>query len=164
MTILSNFKILLLLLYLVLSCQSPITFHIIHSSALHFIPAIKMHHIVLLTDKPKYYVYTLDFTPINQTKPYTLLKLLFNKNVPAEVRLRYVETAVENNATIIEKWDTMNKVDEQSSYKLSESVYSKIHNKQIKNIVDVAFQWLPYMNLYNHNCQHFSKYIMNKIN
>jgi len=139
------------------------SFHIIQSSVLHFIPSIKLHHIVLLSDKPKYHVYTLDFTPINQTKPTTLAKLLFAHNVPAEVRLRYIETAIENNETIIEKWHLMNKVDQHSSYKLSQYVYNKIYNKQIKNIIDVAFEWLPYMNLYNHNCQHFSKYIVNNI-
>ena len=57
----------------------------------------------------------------------------------------------------------MNKVHQHSSYKLSQYVYNKIYNKQIKNIIDVAFEWLPYMNLYNHNCQHFSKYIVNNI-
>lgn len=159
----SYYKLLLFLLYVASSYQSPITFSIIQSSVLHFIPAIKLHHIVLLTDKPKHYVYTLDFTPINQTQSSTLLKMLLAQNVPAEVRLRYVESNIENNETIIQKWDDMNKVDEHASSKLSKSVYNKIYNKQIQNIIKKAFQWLPYMNLYNHNCQHFSHYVKKNI-
>jgi len=87
------------------------------------------------------------------------LKLLFANNVPAEVRLRYIETNIENNEIIIEKWNIMNKVDEYASHKLSTSVYNKIYNKQIRNIVNASFIWLPYMNLYNHNCQHFGRYV-----
>jgi hypothetical protein len=156
------YKFLLILLYLVSYQSSHITFRIIQSSVLHFMPSIKLHHIVLLSDKPKYYVYTLDFTPINQTHSSTLLKMLLAQNVPGEVRLRYIESNIENNETIIQKWDNMNKVDEHASYKLSKSVYNtKIYNKQIQNIVNTAFKWLPYMNLYNHNCQHFGRYVTN---
>ena len=162
MTIVSYYNLIVFLFYctiIIKSCQNFITFRIIKSSVLHFLPVIKLHHIVLLSDNPKYYVYTLDFTPINQTHPKTLLKLLFANNVPAEVRLRYIETNIENNEIIMEKWNNMNKVDEYSSYKLSKSVYNKIYNKQIRNIVNSSFIWLPYMNLYNHNCQHFGIYV-----
>lgn len=162
MNIVSYYNLLLFLLYCTLiikSCQNFITFRIIQSSALHFLPVIKLHHIVLLSDNPDFYVYTLDFTPINQTHPKTLFNLLFAKNVPGEIRLRYIETNIENNDIIIEKWSNMNKVDEYASYKLSKSVYNKIYNKQIRNIVNASFVWLPYMNLYNHNCQHFGRYV-----
>jgi len=153
------YKLLLILLYIT-SYQTHITFRILQSSILHFAPSIKLHHIVLLSDKPKQHVYMLDFTPINQTRTSTLLKLLFARNVPAEVRLRYVETNMENNETILEKWSTMINMDEYASTQLSKSVYKKIDDKQIKNIVARAFAWSPYMNLYNHNCQHFSRYVI----
>ena len=152
------YKLLLFLLY-ASSYQSHITFHILQSSILHFAPSIKLHHIVLLSDKPKQHVYTLDFTPINQTQRSTLLKLLFGRNVPAEVRLRYIETNIDYNETILEKWNVMNNIDEYGSVKLSKSVYNNIYNKQIQNIIATAFNWFPYMNLYNHNCQHFSHYV-----
>jgi hypothetical protein len=101
----------------------------------------------------------LDFTPINQTNTNTLLKLLFARNVPAEVRLRYVETNMENNETVLEKWNAMNRINEYASMQLSKSVYKKIYDKQLQKIVARAFSWPPYMNLYNHNCQHFSNYV-----
>jgi hypothetical protein len=34
-------------------------------------------------------------------------------------------------------------------------------NKEIKDIITQSFNWNPYMNLYNHNCQHFSHYVKN---
>lgn len=153
------YKILLFLLY-ASSYQSHITFRILQSSILHFAPSIKLHHIVLLSDKPKQHVYMLDFTPINQTHKATLLKLLFARNIPAEIRLRYIETNMENNETIMQKWSNMINMDEYCSSKLSKSVYNKIYDEQIKNIVNRAFAWSPYMNLYNHNCQHFSRYVI----
>ena len=142
------------------SYQSQIAFRILQSSILHFAPSIKLHHIVLLSDKPKQHVYMLDFTPINQTHKATLLKLLFARNIPAEIRLRYIETNMENNETIMQKWSNMINMDEYCSSKLSKSVYNKIYDEQIKNIVNRAFAWSPYMNLYNHNCQHFSRYVI----
>jgi len=157
----SYYKLLLFLLYVASSYQSHITIRIIHSSILHFVPSIKLHHIVLLSDKPKNYVYTLDFTPINQTYPSTLLKMILAQNVPAEVRLRYIDSNIENNETIIQEWDSMNKVDHTDSTKLSKSIHNKISNKQLQNIINVAFKWEPYMNLYKHNCQHFSHYVKN---
>lgn len=153
------YKLLLILLYIT-SYQTHITFRILQSSILHFAPSIKLHHIVLLSDKPKQHVYMLDFTPVNQTRTSTLLKLLFARNVPAEVRLRYIETNIENNETILEKWSTMINMDEYASTQLSKSVNKKIYDKQVKNIVNRAFAWSPYMNLYNHNCQHFSRYVI----
>jgi len=156
------YKILLFLLY-VSSYQSQITIHILQSSILHFAPSIKLHHIILLSDKPNYHVYTLDFTPINQTHRATLLKMLFGRNVPAEVRLRYIETNIGCNETILEKWNDMNNVDEHGSAELTKTTYKKIYNEQIKNIIARAFKWLPYMNLYNHNCQHFSRYLEQSI-
>lgn len=156
------YKILLFLLY-ASSYQSQITFRILQSSILHFAPSIKLHHIVLLSDKPKQHVYMLDFTPINQTHRATLLKLLFGCNVPAEVRLRYIETNMENNETILQKWSNMINMDEYSSAELTKTIYNKIYDGQIKNIVARAFKWLPYMNLYNHNCQHFSRYLEQSI-
>ena len=163
MITLSYNNLFVFLLFIALSQQNFITFRIIQSSALHFLPIIKLHHIVLLTDNPKKYVYTLDFTPINQTQSGTLLKLLFAQNVTGEVRLRYIETNIENNDFIIQKWSDMNKIDEHESFQLTKKVYNKIYNKKIHNIVTTSFLWLHYMNLYDHNCQHFSRYVKKNI-
>lgn len=161
MNFLFQYYRILLFLYFVSCYESKIVIHILHTSILRITPFIKLHHIVLLSDNPIKHVYTLDFTPINQSYTSTLLKMAFGNNVPGHVRLRYIKTNIENKEMIIQNWDAMNKVNEDSSVKLSKSVYNTIYNKEIKTIIDKSFKWLPYMNLYNHNCQHFSHYVKN---
>jgi hypothetical protein len=87
--------------------------------------------------------------------------MILAQNVPGEVRLRYIDSNIENNETIIQEWHNMNKVGHDDSSKLSKSIHNKISNKQLQNIINVAFKWEPYMNLYKHNCQHFSHYVKN---
>ena len=158
----NNFYYRLLLCFVYIACyHSHITYHVLHSSALHFMPFIKQHHIFVFTDKPQYYVYTLDFSPFNQKNVSILLQMLFARNVPGEIRLRHVITNIENSDRIIEQWNKMNRVDALSSWKLSKNIYNKIRNPQIKAIVDKSLTWPPYMNLYNHNCQHFSHFVKN---
>ena len=159
-----------------------ISFRILKTSILHFFPNIKLHHIILLSENPTHHVYTLDFTPINQTNITTLMKLLLGQNVDAEVRLRYIKTdngcdicSINNNNEIdnkidnkidtafVEKWDSINKLNEKNSKQLTKNTYNNIDidNTQLRNIVKSTFLWHEYMNLYNHNCQHFSKYVYN---
>lgn len=141
--------------------HSQITYHVLHSSALHFMPFIKQHHIFVFTDKPQYYVYTLDFSPFNQKNVSTLVRMLLARNVPGEIRLRQVITNIENSDVIIDRWNKMNRLDAMSSWLLSKNTYNTIRNPQIKAIVDKSLKWQPYMNLYTHNCQHFSHFVKN---
>lgn len=152
----------LLFWMLCIACyHSHITYYVLHSSALHFLPFIKQHHIFVLTDKPQYYVYTLDFSPFNQKNASILIRMLLARNVPGEIRLRQIMTNIENSDHIIEQWNKMNRVDALASWKLSKNTYQKIRNPQIKAIVDKSLKWQPYMNLYTHNCQHFSHFVKN---
>jgi hypothetical protein len=91
----------------------------------------------------------------------TLIKLLLARNVPGEIRLRRIVTNIENDDSIIEQWNKMNRVDATTSWQLSKNIYNTIGNPQIKAIVDKSLKWQPYMNLYNHNCQHFSRFVKN---
>ena len=141
--------------------HSQIMHRVLYSSALHFMPFIRQHHIFVLTDKPQYYVYTLDFSPFNQKNVSILVRMLFARNVPGEIRLRQVVTNIENDHVIIKQWNKMNRVDPIASWQLSKNIYHKIRNPQIKAIVGKSLQWQPYMNLYNHNCQHFSRFVKN---
>jgi hypothetical protein len=87
--------------------------------------------------------------------------MLLARNVPGEIRLRQIMTNIENSDHIIEQWNKMNRVDALASWKLSKNLYHKIRNPQIKAIVDKSLTWPPYMNLYTHNCQHFSHFVKN---
>jgi len=152
---------LLIWILFIASHHSQIMYRVLHSSAVHFMPFIKQHHIFVLSDKPHYYVYTLDFSPLNQTEVSVLLEMLFARNVPGEIRLRQVMANIENDDMIIQEWNKMNQVDALSSWRLSTNLYHKIRNPQIKAIVDKSLTWQPYMNLYHHNCQHFSRFVKN---
>jgi hypothetical protein len=151
------------LLLLLLYRSNNITFRVLKTAILQFFPTIKLHHIILLSENPSHHVYTLDFTPINQTNITTLVKLLLGQNVDAEVRLRYItmdnERDICSDNTFVEKWDNINKLNEKMSKQLSKNTYNTINNKQLQHIIESSFLWHEYMNLYNHNCQHFSKYI-----
>jgi hypothetical protein len=74
--------------------------------------------------------YAIDFTPLKK-QPWDLL---LGKNVKGRVRLRHV-TKLDNSESQI-----------------------FIKNNKIKKIVKKLFEWDPTMNLYTHNCQHFSSY------
>ena len=158
-----HYRLLLLLLLLLLYHGNNVSFRILKTSILQFFPTIKLHHIILLSDNPSHHVYTLDFTPINQTNITTLVKLLLGQNVDAEVRLRYItmdnERDICSDNAFVEKWDNINKLNEKMSKQLSKNTYNSIDNKQLQHIIESSFLWHEYMNLYNHNCQHFSKYI-----
>jgi hypothetical protein len=158
-----HYRLLLLLLLLLLYRSNNITFRVLKTAILQFFPTIKLHHIILLSENPSHHVYTLDFTPINQTNITTLVKLLLGQNVDAEVRLRYItmdnERDICSDNTFVEKWDNINKLNEKMSKQLSKNTYNTINNKQLQHIIESSFLWHEYMNLYNHNCQHFSKYI-----
>jgi len=158
-----HYRLLLLLLFTLLYRSNNITFRILKTAILHFLPSVKLHHIILLSENPSHHVYTLDFTPINQTNITTLVKLLLGQNVDAEVRLRYIKSDnggdICSDNTLVEKWDNINKLNEKMSKQLSKNTYNTINNKQLQHIIESSFLWHEYMNLYNHNCQHFSKYI-----
>lgn len=140
---------------------------LLKTSILSFMPMLKLHHIILLYDKKYDNIYTIDFSPINQTSPKILLKLLFNKNVNAEVRIRLVKNVILNDTNkIIEQWSNINKIDYITSQEITNKTYNKIYNNEIKDFIQFIINFYNkqgnYMNLYNNNCQTFSKFILTK--
>lgn len=134
---------LYLYLYLILfrhEYASSIKTRILYSSALHFLPILKLHHIVLCSNYYDNKVYAIDFTPINQTYYSTLSKLLLGQDVPAEIRVVYLEDSnfLDKDDDLIKKWE---------------------RNKEIIYSTYTCDSWNNKMNLYSHNCQHFSKWI-----
>jgi len=158
-----HYRVFLILLCIMLYHSNNISFRILKTAILNFLPTVKLHHIILLSENPSHHVYTLDFTPINQTNITTLVKLLLGQNVDAEVRLRYIKMDngcdIYSDNAFVEKWDNINKLNEKTSKQLTKNTYNNINNKQIQNIIKSSFLWPEHMNIYNHNCQHFSKYV-----
>jgi len=137
---------------------------ILQTPIFHFLPDLKLHHIVVLENKNENEniekgVYTVDFTPIHQSHLKTQLKLLLSYNVPAEVRLRRIDNVNFNETDeIVSEWNSMNERNEYQSEKLSHKTYDRIHNSEIKSFISLAKKWDKSMNVYTHNCQHFSSY------
>ena len=114
---------------------------ILYSAALNFLPELKVHHLVLLSNSDNNKVYAIDFTPINQSSFVTLSKLLLGYNVPAEIRVVQLKDShfSDNDEILIQKW---------------------VENKDIVTTKNIKIDnWNNEMNLYTHNCQHFSKWL-----
>ena len=86
--------------------------------------------------------------------------MLFAQNVPAEIRLRKIENiSFCDDEEIIGNWSSMIKNNYEESEELSYFVYREIDDENIKNFIDKINCWDKKMNLYNHNCQHFSRFV-----
>jgi hypothetical protein len=132
-----------------------------HTSILNSLPHLKLHHLVLISKvNEENDVYTIDFTPINQSHMRTLRRLLLGKNVPAELRVRRLQnTNIRDDKKILKMWDY--NITEKQSRELSKSVYTSIRDKEIKETISLLLLWeknKQYMNLYTRNCQHFGNY------
>ena len=132
-----SYKLLFTLLSLLKILKTPI---------FHFLPQLKLHHVVLIKNGS---IYAVDFTPINQTEFTTLKRLFLGKNVPAEIRVVPIHYAsFENEEEIISEWVKMR---EKPKKQIEPHILSFFENWENKT-----------MNLYFHNCQHFSRFIMDK--
>jgi hypothetical protein len=112
---------------------------IIKTAVVNFAPQIKQHHIVIVEEYNRI-LYAIDFTPQNQSSLETLTNLALGRDVPAEVRVKYItNTDFYNDDGIIKQW----------LYKpCIPSPFPRIDNWDSDT-----------MNLYTHNCQHFSSYM-----
>ena len=81
---------------------------VMKTAILNFLPQLKLHHLVLISKmNEEGDIYSIDFTPINQSHPRTLMHLLLGKNVPAELRIRrYKNTNMYDDKTILKMWDS----------------------------------------------------------
>ena len=145
-----------LLLFSIAYCLS-FRKYVLKSGALSFAPQFKVHHILVLEPPDKKHgIYLLDFTPINQTNPGTLMKLALGKWVPAEIRIRNI---ILPQDSILETWHNINReLSPDESRVLSEKTLRNIKNSDLRNYIkDIKSSWIPEMNLYRHNCQDFTR-------
>ena len=176
------------------SSQASVT--LLKTGVLSFAPWLELHHVVLINIfNPENRIkgggiYAIDFSPINQTNPKTLLKLLTGKSVPGEIRIRWIPTeGVFNDKNIKKTWSclgsagnpllgsdkgikAMNDIVNKRSSKSVHSainlnyniVQSTIYNQIMDNLIQkINSDWAHDMNLYTHNCQHFSHFCMQYI-
>ena len=176
------------------SSQASVT--LLKTGVLSFAPWLELHHVVLINIfNPENRIkgggiYAIDFSPINQTNPKTLLKLLTGKSVPGEIRIRWIPTeGVFNDKNIKKTWsclgsagnpllgsdkgikamnDIVNKRSSKSVHSAINLNYnieqSTIYNQIMDNLIQkINSDWAHDMNLYTHNCQHFSHFCMQYI-
>lgn len=114
---------------------------ILKTPMLNFLPHVKLHHVVILKENSS--IYAIDFTPINQTSFQTMKNLFLGHSVPAEIRIVPIYNAsFENENALIKEWET--------SVVREKRFYIEGWNNET-------------MNLYNHNCQHFSNFIQQNL-
>lgn len=140
---------------------------VLNTAILNFAPSLKLHHIVILSNMENN-IYTLDFSPINQSHPITLLKLLLGQNVSAEIRIRHLyNISFYDDNNIINTWCSLNNLSYIESQKLSDNTIKKINkftNYKLYKLIYDIYKTNNTMNLYNYNCQHFSSHLLNLIN
>jgi len=154
----SNFYHFLLFLSMLSSVFSKANIHleIKYTSIFESIPQLKLHHIVIVKEDPnKESLYAIDFTPINNGKR---IDLLLNKNAPAQLRIRSMQH------WSVDDW-----------HKTPTINVNNIKNKSIREPVkNILNKWKLHsekrlcsqdcvMNMYKHNCQHFSKFFKDEL-
>lgn len=140
------------ILVLLFITSNAIRFKVIHTSILEYFPLLKLHHIIVLSNSTNK-VYTIDFTPNNQEKIITQLKLLSSCNVAGEIRVHMIKDVDFNNdEEIVNKW-----------IEYTEKSNGNIYDSEVNTIIkQVKEEWSQDMNLYTHNCQHFSHYFIKR--
>jgi len=118
---------------------------ILYTPVFHFAPSIKQHHVVIVPGSHNA-VYAFDFTPINQGGLKTQLGLIMGFSVPGEIRILRIPD-VTGDVDIIKKWEHIN------------GETQKIDDRKIRKIINKLHTWDKKMNMYTHNCQHFSAFM-----
>jgi len=152
---------------------------IINTAILPFFPNLKQHHIVLLSkedqkSKPKPIefsfaitntntntncnkelrdVYIIDYTPKIQQNAVDYMKLFLGYKIPGIVRVIYLPKSTQK--TLVNDW---------FSVITSNPDYTKIINNMCdENVSRIINNWDSSFNLYLHNCQHFSGYLIQNL-
>jgi hypothetical protein len=143
--------------------NSKVKMKIIKTPILSFVPQFKQHHVVIIQNE-RDNLYAIDFSPTVEPISKRLFLLFMAKNVPAEIRVRKLEKVnIEENDKIIEEWKIQTNQSAFESKKITETVIKKIKNAELIKILDKVKLWNSSMNVYTHNCQHFSSFIKNNL-
>ena len=153
-------KIALLLWYITMMSVSlfSIQTRIYTTPIFSVLPYLRLHHIILVSksnDKNIFNnpvindVYILDYSPIENENVKIALKLFLGKKTKGFVRVIHMDEF--KKRTFFEDWKNKTKF-----YKYDEGHENKIINKIIQN-------WDTTFHLYTHNCQHFGKYMIEKL-
>ena len=124
-----------------------------YAAILNFAPMLRVHDIIVFHDNTG--IKTMGYTPINQSNPDVLMRLLIGKSVPAEVRIRKMD------AWNLEEWYGLPNIDvsDIDDIDLRNKIIRVIDAWNQKNMDSVIDKGLE-MNLYKRNCKHFSNFVI----
>lgn len=149
---------------------------------------LELHHVVILSAPTSKKALAIDFSPLNQASPSTLLNLVLSRKVPGEIRTRLLRSEATHRTcgllklfnsslsaeseifSLKEQWSCISMPDMSWKAKLIEKLHPTPEIEladddddllEIKSIIDdVKTKWSHDMHLYSHNCQHFSRYVV----
>jgi len=128
--------------FFLISCVYGLRFSIKHAAIVNFVPFIKLHDVVVIDSACS--VVCVDFSP---SIPRNLVKLVLGENVPAEIRIRKLPV------WSLDDW-----------YKSPILDINDIEDADLRQVLnEVLDEWPIQMNLYSHNCKHFSRYFILKL-
>ena len=126
-----------------------------HAAILNILPTLRLHDIVVVSDNNA--IFTIDYTPINQSHPDVLLKLFIGKYIPAEVRIRRMRVW-----NLTEWYDTpCITIDDIHNNVLKNKIIKVVNNWNHMDVdMDVENSNIIGMNLYKRNCKHFTDFVI----
>jgi hypothetical protein len=129
-----------------------------YAAIVNFFPNLKLHDIIVIYPLKKSNsisnsvnnIITIDFSPSIENNENMIFNLLIGNNVPANIRIKSL------SSWNLENWYNTPSlpIHEIPDYKLRQ------------NILSIQNKWKKYykkgnrMNLYNHNCKHFSNFVI----
>jgi hypothetical protein len=128
------------------------TYKIMKTSVVGCLPALKMHHVVIVEEEKKKYAIDFGHKGRHWT---TKLKLLLGQSVPGEVRVRCLQEDEDEDED--EEWMQLTQgQDEDTSQQMTLEVVAGIRDARLRTVLQDAMKKNDEMNLYTNNCQHFS--------
>jgi len=125
-----------------------------YAAIVNFFPNLKLHDIIVIYPLKNYNsvnnIITIDFSPSIENNENLILNLLIGNTVPANIRIKSLST-----------WNLENWYNSPSL-----SIHEIPDYKLRQNLLSIQNKWKKYykkgnrMNLYNHNCKHFSNFVI----
>jgi len=138
---------------------------IVNTAIISFLPELKLHNIVLLQkNKPDIKtpeesilkdVYLIDYTPKQRPDFVGYVKMFLGHNIPGIIRFVHLKETTQQ--TLVYDWVNVTETHNCANY---EKNRKKLGDKKISDLID---SWPASFNVYSHNCQHFSDYLIKNL-
>lgn len=138
---------------------------IVNTAIISFLPELKLHNVVLLQKNKENIkareeskikdVYIIDYTPKQQPDFFGYVKMFLGYETPGIIRFIHLKETTKK--TLVEDWFHLAQTSEGNYYKQNRK---KLGDKKITEIIDA---WPVSFNVYSHNCQHFSEYLIKNL-